>query len=357
MTPSTLRFRRFAAVLACSIAATLAPQATAQTTAVTDAVGFITLAVSGAGAGGGSALSFKGLGLTRTVEYQGSAETVGANTLTDNEATWGNNQFNGAGNACFVEIIDDPAVAGVSPGTGTTYDVTNTNAATKTLTLAQNLAPGVAAGAKFKVRKHWTIDSVFGANTLTGGTLGTADQLLIYNGTGYDIYYYQIDPGLGNGWRNANDPFTDAGTTVLYPDDGLIIRRKQSANVNVILMGAVKTGQSSIPMFPGQNIVSSIYAAPLTLGSSGLRDAGGDTSKGVAGGLLGTADQILLWNGTGYDIYYFQIDPGLGDGWRNANDPFTDAAGTQIPVGSAFIVKRKGATGFDWIAPQHPASL
>ena len=40
--------------------------------AMTDPVGFITLGITGTG-GGAAKYSFKGLGLTRSVDYQGSA--------------------------------------------------------------------------------------------------------------------------------------------------------------------------------------------------------------------------------------------------------------------------------------------
>ena len=33
-----------------------------------------------------------------------------------------------------------------------------------------------------------------------------------------------------------------------------------------------------------------------------------------------------------------------------------DAGATEIPVGASFIIKRNGAA-FNWVAPQHPASL
>jgi uncharacterized protein (TIGR02597 family) len=110
------------------------------TTATTDPVGFITLNVAG------QTLSFKGLGLTRPVEYQGSAEAVTATSITDNEATWTDNQFNGANGSYYVEIAS-------GPGAGTTYDITATSAAAKSITLAQNLASGVVAPATFKIRQ------------------------------------------------------------------------------------------------------------------------------------------------------------------------------------------------------------
>lgn len=310
-------------------------------TATTDPVGFITLAIAGNGGGGSNTLSFKGLGMTRPVEYQGSAETVGANTLSDAQAVWTDNQFNGVPH--YVEIISGPAA-------GTTYNITGTTAATGTITVDPALASGAAAGVSFRIRKQWTIATVFGPANEAGlqpGDVNTADLILIFNGTGYDRYFYNA------GWQNAAAPGTDAGGTVIYQDEGVLLSRKQAAPVNLALMGAVKTGQSSIPVFTGLNIVGNVYAAPMTLASSGLYT--GDPATGLAAGDGSTADQVRIFNGTSYDIYYYQ-SVGFGTGWRNAAQPTVDADATPIPVGASVVIQRNGAP-FNWIAPQHPATL
>src|SRR5881397_2267644 len=73
----------------------------AQAQVVTPPSGFITLTIRGTGGATSSRLSFLGLSMTRPVEYQGYVEAVsapaaGATLLTDNDANWTDNQFNGA---------------------------------------------------------------------------------------------------------------------------------------------------------------------------------------------------------------------------------------------------------------------
>jgi uncharacterized protein (TIGR02597 family) len=352
MNSSTQFLRRLTAAVVGSCAAFIAsPLLADPVTATTDPVGFITLNVAGTGGSVPTQLSFAGLSLTRAVEYQGSAETVGASSLTDNDATWADNQFNGAAGAYFVELTS-------GANAGTTYDISSTTAATKTISLAQNLAAGTAAGVSFKVRKHWTIASVFGPadeSGLGGGSSTSADQLQLWNGAGYDIYYYQT-VGLGGvGWRRAGAPAVDAAGTVIPPEQGLILNRKQSPGVNVVLMGAVKTGQTSVPVFHGLNFIGNTYAASMTLGDSGIYT--GNDVTGLASGSSSSADQILIWNGTGYDIYYYQTSGLGGIGWRKGGAPAVDAGGTQIQVGQSIIINRLAAGGFNWVAPQHPASL
>jgi uncharacterized protein (TIGR02597 family) len=352
MNSSTQFFRRLTVSVVGSCAALLATPLLAQTTATTDPVGFITLSIAGTGGTVPSQLSFTGLGLTRTVEYQGSAEAVGTSSLTDNDAVWVDNQFNGPAGAYFVELTS-------GPGAGTTYDIATTTASTKTITTVQNLAAGAAAGVTFKIRKHWTIASVFGPadeSGLGGGNTTSADNILLWNGSGYDVFYYQTSGLGGVGWRKTGAPAVDASAKVIYPEDAPIIKRLQSAAVNVVLMGSVKTGQTSVPVVNGTNFIGNIYGAPMTLADCGIYT--GNNSTGLAGGSSSGADQILIWNGSGYDTYYYQTSGLGGTGWRKSGAPAVDASATQIGVGQSIIVNRKLlGSPFNWIIPQHPAVL
>jgi len=291
------------------------------------------------------ALSIKSLGMTRSVEYQGIAESKATNTFVDNESTWADDQFNGAAGKFYVEIASGTLA-------GTTFDIADTfgaGAPVKTIQTVQDLPAGLTAPFSFKIRKHWTLSSVFGTGAtlvLTAGDQSTADQVLVYTGGNYLQYFYQT----GTGWREVNAGATDQADTPLYPDDGLIINRKQGTPVNIVLMGAVKMGQTSFPINPGTNIVGNPCAAVMTLSSCGL------LASGFTGGDGSTSDRVLFYNGTGYDVYFYQTG-GLGTGWRKITDPTTDEGGKQIPVGAAIIIKRSGVAGFDWKVPQHPASI
>ena len=354
------RFHLCATLLVAALAS-LAPFASGQS-AATDPVGFVTLSIPGTGGAATNAISFKSLGLVQPISYQGSAETVSLvnKTLTDNDAIWADNQFNGANGAFYIEIVRPAGQLTAAPGEGTTYDIVATNSATKTITLSQNLDATIVNGTNFKIRKHWTLGALFGT-TNTAGFLGsggssTADQIQVWNGTGYDLYFYQIAtaPLGGTGWRSQTDTYADASGTVIFPDDGIIFRLLQNNPVNVVIMGAVKTGTSSFPVSAGFNILANVYAAPMTLGRCGLQTSGFTGASSPS-----TSDQVLLWNGTGYDIFFYQIATGPlgGTGWRSTNDAYGDASATAIPSGAAIIVKRLQPSAFNWVIPQHPATL
>ncbi len=321
------------------------------TTVATDPVGFITLSIAGAGSGG-SSLSFAALGLARPVEFQGVASAAAtANTITCASAGWTPGTYSTAANPYLLEIIGPPG----EPGIGTTYDVSMTTANTATvITTAQNFAAGVAGTLPtFRLRKHWTLASVFGTtnqNGLASGFASSADTIQVLKPDGsYAIYYYSVS---APGWRTPLDDTTDRANTVLYPDDGLLITRKTSGVANVVLMGAVKTGQTSFPVLSGLSILANPYAAPMTLASSGLYT--GNSSTGLTAGFESSADQVFIYNGSGYAVYYYNAG---ANGWRQVGDTTnTDMASVPLPVGSSFLVRRTGAS-FNWVAPQHPAAL
>ncbi len=346
MKPSTPNFTPLAA--AAILLAAIAPSF-AQTTATTDPVGFMTLNVAG-GTGTTAKLTITSLGLTNPTAYSGSAETAtgGTSTIIDADATSGYGITVSASSPYYVEITSGSAA-------GTTYDISSISGTT--INLAQSLANSVAAGVTFKIRAHWTIGTVFGVTNsagLTGGTVLTADTISIYNGSGYDSYYYKTSGLGGTGWRKTTDSSTPKQDTVIYPDDGLVISRKAASAVPVVVTGAVKIGQTSFPVQTGLNVLTNPNAAEMTLNSCGLYTT--NAATGVAGGTLLTADQVSLWNGTGYDTYYYKTSGLGGTGWRNTNNSSTDAGPTSIPAGAAVIIKRGGAA-FNWIIPQHPATL
>jgi hypothetical protein len=91
----------------------------------------------------------------------------------------------------------------------------------------------------------------------------------------------------------------------------------------------------------------------MTLASSALHT--GSTNTGIAAGSLITADQILVWNGSYYDTYYYQASGLGGVGWRKVGDLVADASSTSIPAGSSIILRRLAGSPFEWKVPAHPA--
>lgn len=318
------------------------------------AVGFELADIPGANSNGPS-LTFKASEYLCSVPRVGIATTIGADYVIDSTAVWSDGLYNDENGSHYLEIT---SIGGSStaPNVGITRTIKSTSESTRKLTFTAPLPVGISGPVGYRVVKHWTIGQLFGANNtagLKGGSAITADQVQLWDGTNYESYYYQTTGIGGTGWRKAGDQVTDASSKVILPSQAIIIRRSETAPLTLVLRGDVKRGKTLLTVSPGFNFLPNPYPTAMTLASCGIYT--GDPAKGLAGGNLVTADQVMVWNGTVYQIYYYQKTGIGGVGWRKAGDLATDASNTPIPAGSSVIVWRQATSGFEWAVPQHPA--
>ena len=335
------------------------PTSTAPVVVGSEVAGFTTMNVAASSTAGKPQLSLDGIGLITHIAYQGVATSVDENTLTDTAANWTDNQFNPAKATTATASYYLELAAG--PLAGATFDILKTDAKHQRLTLAEDLPARAGKTPAFYIRPHWTIASLFGAANSAGLQAGDAtdsDLISIYDGKKYEQYYFSnVAPdatgsaaAIGNGWRKVGAGADDASLTAIFPDEGLSITRLATTPVDLLLMGVVKTSQTLIPVDRGLNIVANVYQAPIVLSKSNLYTHNAVT--GLRGGeSAATADTVQIFNGTGYETYYYQSSVKNGVGWRSSTDPKTDASGTEIAVGSAFVIERRGSAGFNWFVP------
>ncbi|TDU70683.1 uncharacterized protein (TIGR02597 family) [Prosthecobacter fusiformis] len=326
--------------------------AMAQLTVYSDVAGFDTVSVAGTG-GAESKLTFAATEFLQSAKYLSVASAVGPNTLTDSSATWSDDEFNGNNGSHYVEII---SVNGskTGAGVGVTRSITDTEANSKTITLDEALPEGLIAPLEYRIVSHWTLAAIFGSANmagLQGGSPLSADHVQLWNGTGYDSYYYQTSGIGGTGWRKLGDQSTDASNAIIRPEQNVIIKRVGSAGLPIVLSGWVKTGQTSFDIVPGFNFVPNPYSTAMTLASSGLYK--GNAATGIAAGNVTSADQVMLWNGSSYETFYYQTLGLGGTGWRKVGDQSMDASGASIAPGSSIILRRKNPDRFTWAIPQH----
>ncbi|MDW8343937.1 MAG: TIGR02597 family protein [Verrucomicrobiae bacterium] len=322
----------------------------------TDPVGFITLTIrgtNGAPPGTTSVLSYLGLGLTQLVVKQGRITGAASNELVDALASWSDDQYNGASGPHFIEITSGPYA-------GLVDDIVKTVGATKKIYTANNLASlGLAniTNQTYRIRKHWTIASVFGPTNqagLQGGTSAAmADNVLVPDQSGALVTYWYKTGGFppGTGWRKGANASIDVANDPIYFGDGVVVRRRVGPSVTVKLLGAVKLGRSILPLSQGDTFMSNPFAANLTLNTSGLYTT--NVATGLKGGnSAGNADNVLLPtgpNGT-LEIYWFK-DSGFppGTGWRKGADAVTNVGTTPLGIAQGFVVRRKAPNAaFDW---------
>jgi hypothetical protein len=137
---------------------------------------------------------------------------------------------------------------------------------------------------------------------------------------------------------------------VIYPGQGVIVRRIATSDTHLYLCGPAKTGPTVVPVQPGYNLVgtlSSVSSVPL----EGLNLYTGDPTTGlIAGTTASTADNVLVIQPDGSTSAYFYTDlPGVYQGFLDAGRHA--APNVQISAGSVFIIKRQRAGPFTWTIP------
>ena len=322
---------------------------------VTDPVGFITLQATT----GPNRISFWGLSMTMLPEQKGSA-TIISNSVTDASAAFTANQWNSSTAKPYeLEITSGPlagvfsTVAGTeAPGTVYTADSITNDSIT----------------ASYLIRPIWTLRSAFGdvatANGFQGGTSGpVADNVSVWNPNAvpqtYVTYYYKTNSGGGgSGWRSGGNTGANRGDIPLYIDQGIQILRRAASGNNVLLVGAVKLGQTSSPIVGNNKLTyaANVYPYAFTLNNSGLKTS--SSATGVQGGTSGpVADNVSIWNASAspqtYVTYYYKTNSGGGgSGWRSGGNTGANRGDDVVPLGGTTQILRRGANGFYWIMPQ-----
>ena len=330
----------------------------AQTTATTDPAGFITAAVAGGGSVASPRLSLISPTLMQPVAWQGAitAFSSPAKSLTVAGTPWTANQFNGAAGLHFVEIISNTGAANPIPGFWANILTTGTNV----ITTDVDMSAYAVVGAAIRIRKHVTIGSFFGATNSAGflasDDASTADEVLVYSGAASTSYFYFTGGGgFPAGWYDAafNLNPGQAENVAIAPFQGVVIKRKAAAALNIVSIGSVKTGNTLTPVQNALNVLGTVSAKGLTLGNSGLYT--GNPATGVkASDDPSTADEVTIYTPTGQTNYfYFTGGGGFAAGWYdsafNATAPLDSSVA--IPAGTSVVVNRKGGGSFNWPLP------
>lgn len=317
-------------------------------TATTDPVGFITLNVYG-GTPSNPKYSLVSPTLTQPITWQGAVAGVTGNRIDVAGTPFTANQFDGK---YYVEVVSS-----MNPGkTGTLEDIT----ATTGNSIATARPTGAVVGDTIKIRADVTIANLFGT-TNSAGLLGSnadatgADEVLIYSGNLPPVsyfYYTGNDFSYTPGWVRSDD-FTDGGPVTIAPNEAIVVKRKASGNRPVVFNGAVKTGNTLIPIMSGLTVLGTSSAKGLTLATSGLYTGNPVTGVQPSGGDASTADEIILYGATTPASYFFYSgnDFSYTPGWVKSDD-FSDANNIAIAPGTAFVLKRKnGGAPFTWVLP------
>lgn len=332
MTTPFICTRSIAAVVALSLSVLAMPSASAQTTATTVPVGFITKTIPA-----GPSSTPVSIPLYQTADFQSSvaaAPAPGSSDITLTSAAFSANQFTAT-----------PHLVRVKSGALTGKFWTISTHSANTLTVAEpnggvvNLT-GLVLGDSCEILPANTLGTVFGSATpIAGLGVGTSaggvdvDNVLVWNGgTGtFDTYFYHS----GNSrWQKG---ISNATNVILFPDDSVFLVRKVASTLAFTTMGTVPSTTERTELFgAANNFVSNRFPVDLTLGTSGIEN----TPGWVKGTSANQSDTVLLWNaGTGsWDTYFFHSG---NSRWQKGISNATAAA---VPAGSGLFIVRLAGT-------------
>jgi uncharacterized protein (TIGR02597 family) len=231
---------------------------------------------------------------------------------------------------------------------GFTSVIVATQAAGNSLTLAQEVPSSVPDGAILRVWKLWCLADVFGASNTAGltsaETPAQADLILLPDPAGVvKKYFYSSGGAQGIGWRLAEGGNASQANVPVLLTHGMAILAKSAKTV--LLVGQVKQGSTQLMLRSGHNYVANL--CPVNYSGTGSSVQGRTlANSGLATGLTGgtasdLADLVLLWNGTGYDQFYYSTGGLAGAGWRKIGAGTQNQDNMALPDG-AYVILRRG---------------
>ena len=193
---------------------------------------------------------------------------------------------------------------------------------------------------------------------------GTSDQIQVWDGTKFSIYFYRMyksnQPNkftLGPAWVNIDTPTTVTKDTVKR-GSGVWFARPSTATAGTITVsGAINAASKTHDILAGFNMISSAFPCDFKLNDGPIDWV---ACGAVANTAPGTSDQIQVWDGSKFSIYFYRMyksnQPNkftLGPAWVNIDTPSTVSTDT-IPAGKGFWYARPSTSAAGTLVEKSP---
>ena len=355
MTTSTICTRSIAAAVAISLAALFSPVASAQTTATTVPVGFITKTVPAATSASSPSSIVVSVPLYATAAFtSGAASIDSATQVTLSSAAWTVNQFAIPGVPVSAGV-QNPHLLRVKSGAGAGLFFAIASNTNNQLTVilppsVSSLVGVIGVGDSCEVVPANTLGSVFGSAAVppvlaSGADPSTADNVLIWTGTTWQTYFWTgLDTTPNNIWKRTGN--VDRGNTVIFPDDAVfIVRRSTIGPVSLTFMGTVPSTVEKSEVNPvGSTFLSNRFPVDMTLGGLGLQNIPG----WIAGDSPDIADNVFIWAtppavpvATWQTYYWTGASGSPANIWKRTGN--IDRSSTAIPASTGVFLTHRGA--------------
>ncbi len=309
---------------------------TGTTTAATVPVGFTQYTVTPATDANTPSSQVFSIPFYNPAAYAAAVSSVDNSTsFSISSAAWTANQFAQTGSPYLVHFQ-----SGNSTGR---YFLIQSNTTTQVTVYPRgyDLTAIAAAADTFEIVPANTLGSVFGTSSVpfqTGATYDVADNLYLWNGSGFSIYYHN-----GTNWKLSGN-LSNQNSTILYPDEGIFLVRRNTAALALTFIGTVPstTERSDVPgLATGatgtiSTFVSNRFPVDTTLTAIGFQNL----PNWKSGATYDVADNVYIWNGASWVIYFYNGTNWKASGILGAQDSKV------VPTDSAvFVVRQSAASG------------
>ncbi len=204
-----------------------------------------------------------------------------------------------------------------------------------------NTQTQVNVGDSVEILPANTFGTLFGTSSVpfqTGATANSADNIQLFNGTTWDVYFNN-----GTNWKKSGNGLNQ-NNTVILPDRGMFVIRRGTSALSLTFLGTVPstTEKTDFPG-PGSTFRANRFPVDMTFGGTGLTAVNlQNLPNWQSGATANTADNLYLWNTTNrtWDVYFYN-----GTNWKKSGNGLNQNS-TAIPAGSAmFVVRQSSASG------------
>jgi len=174
---------------------------------------------------------------------------------------------------------------------------------------------GVTNGDSYTIHPYWRIQDIFGP--AVGGYLYSSNASARSDNV---IIWSQSTQGNVTYWPKNNDTWqggVNGGLDPVAPDASMLILRQSPATTNIIALGGVRTTNLVTALVAGWTLVGNSFPASTVISNMNLIGSGSGFQGSNA---LDNADNILVWNGVGWDTLWYKTSTGnwIGGGLGGA---------------------------------------
>ena len=186
------------------------------------------------------------------------------------------------------------------------------------------------------------------ADLVAGASAGVSDQIQVWDGTKFTIYFYRAYSTkvpkftLGPAWVKNGATSTPTTDTIKRGSGVWFARPADKTAGAITVSGAVNATAKTHDILAGFNMVSSAFPCDLKLNDGPID---WEACGAVAGASAGVSDQIQVWDGSKFTIYFYRAYSTkvpkftLGPAWVK-NGATSVVTTDTIPAGKGFWYAR-----------------